>query len=457
MKEMKILSPTGIVGYGFPESSFKAGAAQCPDLIAADAGSSDPGPYYLGSGNSFTTRSAVKRDLGLMIKAGRELNIPVVIGSAGGSGGKPHLERETQIILEIAEENNLSFKLTTIDSELDKHFLINQLKNGKIKQLGAAPPINENDISESVRIVAQMGVEPIITALQNGADVVLCGRCYDPAVFAAPAIIKGYPKAFALHLGKLLECSAMAATPGSAADCMMGYLGDDYFRIEPISPKRKCTTTSVAAHTLYEKSNPYILYGPGGVLDLSNCEFTQVNDRCVKVTGTKYTKDQQETVKLEGSKRIGYRSISIAGNRDPIFIANLDKILHDIRISVNDNLSGINLDYDLDFIVYGKNGVMGSLEPIKEITSHEVGIIIDVVAETQELATTVCSVTRSTFLHHGYEGRISTGGNLAFPYSPSDIKCGEVYNFSVYGLLETDEPGSLFPMTEYKITKGTVK
>ncbi len=54
--------------------------------------------------------------------------------------------------------------------------------------------------------------------------MILCGRCYDPAVFAAPAIFKGYPEALALHLGKLLECAAMAATPGSASDCMMGYL-----------------------------------------------------------------------------------------------------------------------------------------------------------------------------------------------------------------------------------------
>ena len=129
------------------------------------------------------------------------------------------------------------------------------------------------------------GVEPIISALKKGADVVLCGRCYDPAVFAAPAIYNGYSEALALHLGKILECSAMAATPGSASDCMMGYIGEDYFRVEPLSPTRKCTTSSVAAHTLYEKSNPYLLQGPGGVLDLRNCEFKQYNDRCVKVTG----------------------------------------------------------------------------------------------------------------------------------------------------------------------------
>ena len=42
-KEFKILSPNGILGYGFPEDSFNIGIAQKPDLIAVDAGSTDPG------------------------------------------------------------------------------------------------------------------------------------------------------------------------------------------------------------------------------------------------------------------------------------------------------------------------------------------------------------------------------------------------------------------------------
>ena len=72
-KEMKILSCTGIVGYGFPEESFFAGVALKPDLIACDAGSTDPGPYYLGAGIPFTNATAVKRDMTLMLKAAREI------------------------------------------------------------------------------------------------------------------------------------------------------------------------------------------------------------------------------------------------------------------------------------------------------------------------------------------------------------------------------------------------
>ena len=89
MKCIKILSTTAILGYGFPLASFEAGLKMKPDVIAVDAGSTDPGPYYLGAGISFTDYLAVKRDLSIMIQAGIEHAIPVLIGSAGGSGAKP--------------------------------------------------------------------------------------------------------------------------------------------------------------------------------------------------------------------------------------------------------------------------------------------------------------------------------------------------------------------------------
>ena len=39
MDEIRILSPTAILGYGFPEVSFAAGLDRRPHLIAVDAGS----------------------------------------------------------------------------------------------------------------------------------------------------------------------------------------------------------------------------------------------------------------------------------------------------------------------------------------------------------------------------------------------------------------------------------
>ena len=325
MKEFKILSPTAILGYGFPKKSFMEGMKRKPDVIAVDAGSTDPGPYYLGSGKSFTNRDAVKRDLNIIMENSIKNHIPLIIGTAGGSGGEIHLNWCKEIIYEIAKEKNLQFKLAIIHSQLPKEIIKKALKENKISPLGPVPPLTEEIIDETTAIVGQMGVEPFLKALDENVDIILAGRTYDPVVFAAPAIKAGYDKALSLHLGKILECAAICATPGSGSDCMFGYLGEDYFKLEPLNKERKCTTVSVAAHTLYEKSNPYILPGPGGYLDLKECEFIQEEENIVKVSGSKFVPSKY-TIKLEGAKLIGYRTVSIAGARDPIMINKIDEI-----------------------------------------------------------------------------------------------------------------------------------
>ena len=55
--------------------------ARLPQAIAVDAGSTDPGPYYLGSGNSFTNREAVKRDLALIIENAGALKTRTMVRS----------------------------------------------------------------------------------------------------------------------------------------------------------------------------------------------------------------------------------------------------------------------------------------------------------------------------------------------------------------------------------------
>lgn len=446
MEELRILSPTAILGYGFPVKSFEAGMKRCPHVIAVDAGSTDPGPYYLGAGVSFTDKNAVKRDLEIMIKAAIEAGIPVIIGTAGGCGGDSHLSWNVNIIREIAFEKGLQFKMAVIHSEIPKSLLFEKMDNGKLYPLHPAPELTKEELQKTERVVGQMGVEPFLAALEQDVQLIVAGRAYDPSVFAALAIKNGYDRGLAIHLGKILECACIAATPGSGSDCMIGYLQKDCFKVEPLNEARKCTTLSVAAHTLYEKTNPYMLPGPGGTLDLTETNFEQESDRVVKVTGSRFVPSEKYTIKLEGVKKIGYRTVSIAGTRDPIMISKIDEIIQGVKERVHDNFKELKMEYYLDFKIYGRNGVMGELEPNKSVSSHELGIIIETVAENQNTANTICSFARSTMLHYGYEGRISTAGNLAFPYSPSDFKAGEVYVFNLYHLIEVDDPTELFPM-----------
>ena len=443
MKEFKILSPTAILGYGYPITSFMKGIEANPDLIAVDAGSVDPGPYYLGAGVPFTDRIGVKRDLRYMIREGVKRGIPVMVGTAGGCGAAPHLDWCRDIVLELAKEEELTFKLGLIYSDIDKKTVIDSINAGKVTPLAGLPALTEKDVEDTTNLVAQMGIEPFMEAIESGCQVVLAGRAYDPSVFAALPIAKGYDPGLATHLGKILECAAIAATPGSGSDSVLGTLTEDSFILTPLCDERKFTKESTAAHTLYEKSDPYILPGPGGHLDLTHVSFTELDGGRVEVKGSRFVPEEKYTIKLEGTRCVGYRTISISGTHDPIMIEGIDSIIDLVKKRVDDILISESIEGQVFFHIYGKNGVMGEMEPVNKALGYEIGILIEVVCPTQEDANTICSITRSTLLHYGYEGRIATAGNLAFPFSPSDVKCGAVYEFSIYHIMEVEDQ-SLF-------------
>lgn len=440
--EFRVLAPTAILGYGFPEESFHRGLETNPHLIAVDAGSTDPGPYYLGAGFPFTSRSAVKRDLKIILKASVERSIPVIIGTAGGSGARPHVDWTESIIRELVTEDDLSFRMAVIYADIPKQRVQKALTEGRIEALTGAPILTEEEIEKSTRIVAQMGIEPVLRALATESQIILCGRCYDPVPFAAPAIQRGFPPGLAYHMGKILECAAIAASPGSGCDCVLATIRHDCFELESLNEMRKFTRISTAAHTMYEKSDPYRLPGPGGILDLTATTFEEFDNGRVRVAGSQFHPTPRYTVKLEGAKLIGFRTICMCGIRDPILLKCLNALLEETKADVLKEINGEGL---LLFHAYGINGVMGPMEPEKTIP-HEVGLIIECVADTQEKANDLCARMRSKLLHASYPGRISTAGNLALLFSPSDIPCGEVYVFNIYHLMTVDDPVSEFPV-----------
>lgn len=454
-KTLKILSPCGILGYGFPKESFLRALEDKPDAIVVDAGSTDAGPHKLGAGVSIVSRIACKKDLHLLIKGSRSLNIPLVIGSAGGSGGRVHVEWTMNIIKEILDEEKLSAKLAVIWADIPKDRVKSAIRLGEIEPMGSnIPQLEEKIVDETVSIVAQMGAEPILEALGKGADIIVCGRAYDPAPFAAVGIYHGFDEALSYHMGKILECGALCAEPGTTKDCIMGVLEENSFYVYPTNPIRKCTPIAVAAHTFYEKDHPYILKGPGIILNLKDCDFQEVDSRTVRVSGSKIEKSNGYYIKLEGARKTLYRTFVIAGVRDPILIDKLSEVEALVESGVREYFSELRQeDFKINFINYGINGVMGELEPCKD-KPHEVGVLFEVLAKSQELATTVCSAVRSTFMHYGYEGRKSTSGNLAFPYAPSDVEFGAVYEFSVYHLMKVAGGRELFPIEYMEVYNG---
>lgn len=441
-----ILSPCGILGYGFPEKSFRNAIAQQPDAIVVDAGSTDAGPHKLGAGTAIVSRMACKKDLKLLMEGAKALSVPLVIGSAGGSGAKKHVNWTLDIIEELAREMNWQAKLAIIWADIPNDVILTSLEQGGIEKMSPnVPELTEESLNATTGVVAQMGAEPILRALSSGAQIILCGRAYDPAPFAAVAIARGHDPALAYHLGKILECGALCAEPGTTKDCMLGTLDDSGFEVWPADSSRACTPVSVAAHTFYEKDHPYILKGPGIVLHLERCSFTDLGHGRVRVEGSRMERVPY-AIKLEGARLRAYRTFVLAGIRDPLLIARLDDVEQNVKRQVREYYQEIDPEsYQIRFYHYGLDGVMGALEPDRTLP-HEIGLMFEVLAQTQEIANAVCATVRSCYLHFGYPGRKSTAGNLAFPFAPSDVPFGAVYMFSVYHLMRVDDPCALFPM-----------
>lgn len=447
---MTILAPCGMLGYGIPEGSMAAGMQRRPDVLGVDAGSTDPGPYYLGAGTPFTNPRAYRRDLTMLLGAAKEHHIPLLLGSAGGAGGTPHLEYTVEMFRDICRELDYHCRVAVIEAEIPPETLHAKLRQGNILEHDTGTPLTAADLDDSVRVVGQMGYEPFMRALDLGADVVLAGRAYDPAPLGALAMLRGYDPALVIHLGKILECGGAASYPRHGSDSLLGFLGQDHFLVEPPNPHRVCTVASVAAHTLYEKADPYNLHLPGGTLDLHDAVFEQYDERTVRVSGSRFIRAPQYTVKLEGVRRAGFRTITIAGCRDAQLLAHVDDYVANIRQRVAE-VYPPELGYRLLFHIYGKNGVMGTLEPQRQVTSHELCLVIEVVADTADLSASVLALTRSVALHATYPGRRAIAGNLAFPFSPSDLPAGEVFEFNVYHLCVVDDPCELFPITTFEV------
>src|SRR5687768_2460125 len=119
MIPITVLTPTGTLGYGFGAEALARGMSLSPHVIAVDAGSTDPGPFYLGSGMPLVSRFGIKRELDILIKAALGARIPLIVGSAGGAGSRQHVDLTMAIVREIAAESKLRFKCAYIYADVD--------------------------------------------------------------------------------------------------------------------------------------------------------------------------------------------------------------------------------------------------------------------------------------------------------------------------------------------------
>src|SRR6267154_1868355 len=308
-----------LVGAGIDRDALNEALQSNPHFIACDAGTTDAGPFSLGSGRPAFAREAVEK-----------------------------------------------LRTAVIYAEQDKDFLIEKLREGGIKPLDAAPHLDEVRIRRSSRIVGMMGAEPLQMALAEGVDFVLAGRCSDTALYAAMPIMHGFPAGLAWHAGKVVECGTMACvTAGKGV--MLVRLRHDDFIVRPFGPGLRCTPQSIAAHSFYENVDPFHFTECSGTIDITEATYEAIDSITVRVANSRFHPAEAYTVKLEGAELAGYQTIIIGGIRDPFLLRQLDSWLAKVRAYVEETIARVldgrvtRDDYQIMFHVYGRDGVMGSL------------------------------------------------------------------------------------------------
>jgi hypothetical protein len=440
-----ILVPNGMLGAGFSPETITRGISLGADVIAVDGGSTDSGPHYLGAGVAKTTERAVRRDLRLLLAAASGAGIPLIVGSCGTSGTDSGVDWVASIVDAVCADDALDLTVAKIFSEQRAEQLIHQLELGRIHALPPGAALDTATLRGCVHIVGVMGHEPIEQALRAGADVVLAGRATDTAISAAVPLMRGLPPGPTWHAAKIIECGGQCTTDPSSGG-VFARIDHSGFTIEPLSPDAACTPTSVAAHMLYETVNPYTMREPGGTIEVAGARYTAIDERIVRVEGSRFEPAGQYTIKLEGAAVTGYETVSFAGIRDPLILRSIDvwaklftKTLTERVETVLELVSG---SWGADLRLYGYNAVLGELDQAPA-TPREVGVMLLVRAEDQQTATAISKLANPLLLHLPLPS-MSYLPSFAFATSPAHIDRGAAYEFVLNHAVDVDSPTELF-------------
>ena len=445
---LRVLAASGQLGYGIPELALRRGLERRPHFIGCDMGSVDPGPYYLGSGTMAAPPAMARRDLALVLGAALEARVPLVIGSAGTAGARPHLRATVDLMCEVAREHGWSFRLATVASDVPVEAVLAARRDGRLEPIGPMPEPGEQDIRACAHIVGQCGTETLERAFATDPDVLLAGRACDTAIFATLPMMLGYAPGPSLHLAKIVECTSLCCTPGGR-DAMLATLDLEGFELESMNPDAHATPASVAAHALYEQADPFEVEEPQGTLDLRSARYTALDAHRTRVEGAGFRARPRPTLKIEGAARVGARAVLLAGVADPVLLRVLPEVLAAVETKVRALVPG---PWQMHPHVYGQGAVRPL--PAAQRSAHEAGLVLEFVAAEAGLARTVASVFKQNLLHHGYPGRVATAGNLAFALTPSELDAHEAFRFALYHVMHDAPLDEIFRVQAHQVTRG---
>jgi hypothetical protein len=442
-RALRVMISTGHLGTApsGPES-FAAAIDTMPDYLVADGGSSDPGPVYLGDNR--VLGQFVREELELFLVESRKRGIPLIIGSAGDSGSDKGVDDTVAMLRDIARAHRIpKFRIGWFHSEVDRAALATRLDAGeRMEGLGGFPDLTAEEALASSRIVAVAGIDPFVALLDRGADVIVGGRCGDIAFTAAPCIRAGYPPALAYHMGKMIECASLVAEPFMGKESIVGEIRDDGIVITPFHPGQCVTAASAAGHSMYERETPFFERTLGGTLDMRDCRYEEIDARSTRITGARFLPDAEPRVKIEGARKVGERYMGIVGIRDPHVVRNVDKAIAWCREAVGKRFGGTR--HELHFHVFGRDGCLGPLEPVKNATPHELCVVVEGVAETDDLAHKLTDFAVRMFFLARIPGSKGSSGLAATTKQTMRSSPGYVWN--VNHTMRVRDPMALFPV-----------
>ncbi|HEY1878641.1 MAG TPA: acyclic terpene utilization AtuA family protein [Caulobacteraceae bacterium] len=432
-----VLTPTGMMGGGISPRHLQYGLARGAHAIAVDSGSTDSGPAYLAKAVSKMNREAIKRDLEVLMAAALPARVPILIGSCGTSGADAGVDWTAEIAVEVARAMGAAPRIALLYSEQAPATIMAMNRAGKVRPLSPAGPLADATLQACAHIVALMGPEPYMAALEQGADIVLGGRTTDTAVLAAAPLLRGAGAGPAWHAAKVAECGGLCTVNPRAGGVLLR-VGAEAFDIEPLDPANQCTPESVSAHMLYENSDPFRLTEPGGVLEVDQARYRPLDSRITRVSGSRW-RPMPYTMKLEGAGGGAWQTIMLIGIEDPEVLANLDDFHDGMHAALTDRIQrtfGEEAgDFDLSLRLYGWNAVSGRPVPADAPPPREVGVLFVVTAATQALADRMAKACNPYFFHFPLRPGIELP-SYAFPFTPAEISRGQVFEFMLNHVVE---------------------
>ena len=439
---VKVLIPAGALGIPYDRDALERGLKKSPDLIAIDGGSTDSGPYYLGTGTSKYSRSATKADWAELMTARANANVPLLIGTAGTSGADNAVDWMLDITLEIARERGEKLKIATLKSGQEKQEIITAFAEGAITPLEGAPDLDIELLQQTTNIVALAGIEQIQAALASDADIIIAGRATDTAIIAALPIARGCHRGAAWHGAKIAECGALATTNPNSGVILMSF-DETGFTITPLAENTAATPYTVSAHMLYENADPYILHEPGGWLDVREATYTALDEVSVRVEGSIWKDTAPYTVKLEAARRTGFQTVSLVLVRDNHYREHIEDWVAALTASFQKKAAknGLN-DMKLELRIIGRNAALGALENLG-ISAGEFGVMAIFTGPSQQHANEAAKLLNPDLLHLPLTPH-EPMPTFAFPFSPPEMDRGASYEFCMHHIMAINDPLSAF-------------